>query len=793
MKKPVVLAPAGTIDSLKAAAAYRADAVYLGVEAFNARMKAGNFTIDTLAEWVKYAHTFGVKVYVTLNTMIKENEFSKACEIADKIYLSGADGIIVTDLGLLRYCAEKLNGLEVFASTQLSIANEYGARFAKETGVYGVVMAREGTNEDIRRISAIMPTEVFIHGAMCVCVSGQCYMSSMADGNSGNRGLCAQPCRKQYTASHDGNKLRKGYLLSMRDMCSVDTMKDYIESGAGVFKIEGRNRRSEYVAQAVKTYENLVSSGYTVSKKNLSDLKKMFNRGDYTKGYGYDGNGNGVMSVNIQGHMGVIVGKIVGVKSAGNQIGVKMTQPYVKGDAFKIISTAGLEVGSAVALNDSKNQKNGILFYKGKPSVGDYVAITTDKTLIDSIETEPHLDVEMKFYAQVGEKARLEVTSGENSAVVFSENIVEAAANLPTEKDVVVSQLSRTGETFFRCSCLDVELLGNVFLPKSVLNNMRRYALDKLTEEINKPFFERKAAREEYLLLVKNKEIDAQNAVNPDVCQDTVDGDNYNAYNDGYNSGKKASEETEEKPVRKMFCFSDLSQLEDFEFSENDIPVYKPYDFDVKDIHSKAFERFGEKLYVDLPNIALYRDIEVIIKWLSTYSVKGIVANNVYALQLGKELGINVIGGIGLNIANLATKDFLAERFNVKEFIFSIELSESEIVQTDRDNGFVFVRGAVTNMTLTHCPYKIAYKYNDCKSCKCNEVKNGYLYLTDEIGNKFKIKRRRVASCYFNLLNCLPVNYGDERLLIHDYYVDLTDRASENGQFTKGRLFKGVK
>jgi Collagenase and related proteases len=247
-------------EALKAAVAYNADAVYLGVDKFNARMKTDNFTLEELPDCINFAHLFGTKVYVTLNTLIKENEFEEACAIADKIYISNADGLILTDLGLINYCLSRYKNIEIFLSTQLSVSNIYAAEFAQKIGCTGIVLARESSLTDIKEIAAKtdLKIETFIHGAMCVCVSGQCYMSSMADGNSGNRGRCAQPCRKKYFAYNNGKLIGQKYYLSMRDMNSTSTIKTLIDSGVKIFKTEGRNRRPEYVAQSVLTYKNLL-------------------------------------------------------------------------------------------------------------------------------------------------------------------------------------------------------------------------------------------------------------------------------------------------------------------------------------------------------------------------------------------------------------------------------------------------------------------------------------------------------------------------------------------------------
>lgn len=759
--RPVILAPAGTPESLKAAVANGADAVYLGVQDFNARMKAGNFTTETLSEWVSYAHLFGVKVYVTLNTLIKEKEFRRACETAVAVYKAGADGLILTDIGLARFCSENLPDIELYASTQLSIANVYGALTAKETGFTGVVCARECRLEDVKDVSSVLASEVFIQGAMCVCVSGQCYMSSMADGNSGNRGRCAQPCRKQYSAYYGGEPVKKGYLLSMKDLCATQTMQEFVQAGARTFKIEGRNRRPEYVAQASKTYRRLVDSGYVQDKKDLSDLKKMFNRGDYTKGYAFEENNPSLMSINVQGHIGTMAGQILAVYRVGSQIKVTLTQPFVRGDAFKIFDRTGKEIGSAVALGDSKGQKNGILFYKGKPTPGDFLAVTTDKTLLDRTKLEAFLDVKMNFSARLGEKASLTLFCKGRSFTVLSDNETEASENQPTDETSVRGQLERLGETLFRLESLSVDIEDGLFIPKSVLNNMRRTAVDGLIDEITSDFNEAVEVRRE----------EAEKVPLP----------------------PKFSPKTEDHSqipltTKRLVCFSELSQLEGIYDEKRDTLVYKSYDFALSDAHKAVFDKFTD-VYVDLPAMLRKNDVAVVEKWLSTYPVKGVVVNNLGGIGLAKKLGIGFIGGLGLNIANAKTVDYLGS-LGADGVIFSMELNMNEITDTGV-KGYVFAYGAVNNMTLTHCPYKTVFRYSDCKKCRYKAGKDNELTYVDELGNRFLIKRRRVADCYFSVINPYPLKYGDEHYVDFDYYIDLTGGAKEG--FTRGRLFKGVK
>ncbi|MEG1706514.1 MAG: peptidase U32 family protein, partial [Clostridia bacterium] len=327
-----ILSPAGSVESLITAVMCNADAVYLGLEKFNARQNAQNFNRDNFAEWVNYCHLFGTKVYVTINTSIKQNEFKDALDLLNFVYANFADGVILTDLALIKYAGRKLKGLDIIASTQLNVNNVLGAKYLESLGVSTVVVARECKIEDIEQIKAQtkLKIEVFIHGALCVCQSGQCLFSSIVGGNSGNRGLCAQPCRKLYTATDKlGRKLNNGYLLSCSDLCGLNIAKKLFNAGATSFKIEGRNRRREYVGQTTLTYKRLFSNNFKFTSNDESDLKSIFNRGDYTEGY-YSGRNDKIICPDIPSHKGLYCGKLF-----NNNTISECQFPIVKGDAFK--------------------------------------------------------------------------------------------------------------------------------------------------------------------------------------------------------------------------------------------------------------------------------------------------------------------------------------------------------------------------------------------------------------------------------------------------------------------------
>ncbi|MFZ5647205.1 MAG: peptidase U32 family protein, partial [Bacillota bacterium] len=324
MNKPELLAPAGGWEAFTAAVENGADAVYLGGKMFNARQSADNFDNDDLKRAVEYAHLRGVKIYVTVNTLIADGEMEDALEFLFALHNTGADAAIIQDAGLASLARKTIPELQLHASTQMTAHNSPGVMSLLEQGFSRVVLARELSLKEISEIKKTTGAdlEVFIHGALCIAYSGQCLLSSMIGGRSGNRGRCAQPCRMQYVLT-DGagsplvNPAEAGeYLLSPRDLNISAHIPDLISAGINSFKIEGRMKRPEYVATVVRVYRSLIDralSGdpYFVEEKQESDLAQIFNR-DFTTGYFFGGQGRDMMSYKRPNNRGVRLGRVKG-------------------------------------------------------------------------------------------------------------------------------------------------------------------------------------------------------------------------------------------------------------------------------------------------------------------------------------------------------------------------------------------------------------------------------------------------------------------------------------------------
>ncbi len=308
-----LLAPAGNLQSFFVALNSGADAIYLGASDFNARGNIENFSFENLKDAVRQAHLFGVRVYLTLNTLILDEEIEKVLEVVRKALDAKIDAFIVQDIGLAYLLSKKFEGIELHASTQMGIENLEGAEALKSIGFKRIVLARETPLSEIRRIKDNLDTEIeyFIQGALCVSFSGNCYLCSLLAGASGNRGRCKQFCRLPYTMK-TGNGEKKGYLLSTKDFCMLPKLKELVSSGVDSLKIEGRARRSAYVGQAVTTYRKAIDNDFNFNEQDIANLKKVFNRGDYIPGY--FGNDK-IIYDKTQNHMGVEIGKVVAVKN----------------------------------------------------------------------------------------------------------------------------------------------------------------------------------------------------------------------------------------------------------------------------------------------------------------------------------------------------------------------------------------------------------------------------------------------------------------------------------------------
>lgn len=417
-----ILAPAGSMECLRAAVAAGADAIYLGGTKFGARAYAQNLSEEDLVQAIEYVHIHGRKIYMTVNTLLKDRELNELYAYLLPYYKAGLDGVIVQDIGAVKFIGEYFPEMPVHASTQMTITNTLGADFLKRYGITRVVPARELSLKEIRDMKKQtgLEMECFVHGALCYCYSGQCLLSSMIGGRSGNRGQCAQPCRLPYQT--EGKK--PADLMSLKDLCTIDILPELIDAGIDSFKIEGRMKQPEYVYTVVKMYrkyadqylklqkEGKGKSSYHVSEADKRELLATYQRRGYCEGYYYQHNGKDMVSLK---------------RPKNGRDGSAEEKPW----------------------QDIKVQEkiNGIL------------------TL------------------SVGNRAKLTVSCGDVTVECIGQE-VQAAQKQPLDPARIEKQMRKTGNTEFTFDNLEILIEGNVFLPMQALNELRREGIEELTEQI---------------------------------------------------------------------------------------------------------------------------------------------------------------------------------------------------------------------------------------------------------------------------------------------------------------------
>jgi len=497
MKKIELLAPAGNMNSLKAAIMAGCDAVYLGGKLFGARAFSKNFSNDELIEAIKYSHLYGVKVYVTVNTLIYENEVDSFLEYIDFLHKNNVDAIIIQDLGMFDLVRKTFPNLEIHASTQMHIHNLDGVKLMEKLGMHRVVLARETSIDDIKNIknNTNIELEIFIHGALCISYSGQCLMSSLIGGRSGNRGACAGSCRLPYDViTSDGNKLNKGkYPISTKDLNSLEHIGELIDAGVSSLKIEGRMKSPEYVYMVVCIYRKAIDSYYKKGTVDIDDsqllkLKKIFNR-NFTKGFLFNTDNNDLINDYRPNHMGVPVGKIISYNKGIAKI--KLTDKISIGSGLRVIGK-NKDVGVLVNdfyINDKlvKSANSGDIIrikINDTVDINDLVVITTDKEISDEIDTIINSNprkvlINGKFIGKVNDNLSLTINDGVNEVTIEGIN-VDTSINRPVDRDTVYEKLNKLGDTVYKFNNLDIILDNNAFFPIKEINELRRMTIEKL-------------------------------------------------------------------------------------------------------------------------------------------------------------------------------------------------------------------------------------------------------------------------------------------------------------------------
>ena len=501
MNEIELLAPVGSFDALKAAVQNGANAVYLGGKDFSARASANNFDREELIEAVKYAHIRDVRVFVTTNTLIKQDEIEDFVEYAKFLYDIDVDALIMQDIGVAMLIHDLLPDFELHASTQMVAHSLEDVQYLESIGFKRVVLARELTVDEIKYIcdNTNVDIEVFVHGALCVCYSGGCLMSSMIGNRSGNRGRCAQPCRQKYTMIDisTGEEIHSNgeYLLSTKDLNTIEDVDKIIETGVLSLKIEGRMKKPEYVATVINSYRNAIDEYQATKKVNIStetmeDLYTIFNR-KFTKGLILGEVGEDVMNSNVPNNQGLYVGKVVDYNKKAKRLKIKLEGTLKKGD--------GINLGGGTIGRIIKGKEIAQIGYKGETIELDFIGEarknqpvfkTSDTNLIDKAQKTYTQDkefakslIDAEITIKLGEYPELKlIDKNNNSVTVKGDKLVEKALKVALGEEKIETQIKKLGNTPYELEDLKINLDEGVSMPISLINQMRREAIELLDE-----------------------------------------------------------------------------------------------------------------------------------------------------------------------------------------------------------------------------------------------------------------------------------------------------------------------
>ena len=747
MKRSIeVLAPAGSMDCLKAAILNGADAVYLGGEMFGARAYAGNFTREELCEAIDYAHLFGVRVFLTINTLVKEKELGVLVEFLKPYYEQGLDAVIIQDLGVLAVVREHFPDLEIHASTQMTITGIYGARMAKRMGAKRVVPARELSLEEIKEIKEDtgLDMECFVHGALCYCYSGQCFMSSMLGGRSGNRGRCAGTCRLPFSLKEQkNNKNNKNpYPLSLKDLCTIEQLPEILDHGVDSLKIEGRMKGPRYVGEVTRIYRKYVDlylsqKPYQVEENDKKILMELFNRGGFTDGYYTQYHGKQMMSMKRPNHQGIFVGKIKNIKKG--TLSFTAMEDIQKGDILEISISSSEKVeltspsvwkaGSFVVLNGQKMKKlhPGMEIYRTKNQA---LTEQIDKNLKQKMKE----NLKGKIILRIGECAKLWVNDGVES-VLTEGAVIEKAQKQSATKEQIQKQLSKTGETHYQFENLQIEMDENIFVPGSVMKKLRREAFAALDQKKVEKY------RRVY-----------QNSVYEEEKENKT----------SYQSEPEFTVSLED--IRLLPNILKVSEIQNIYLPWMEIKQLK----NPKDVLNRI-KKAGKKCYLMLPQIARKRQMQEMQEqktFLFSEDFDGLIVRNFeeffWLVQDGYEKKL-VLDYMLYHYNKRAVKEYMRMYKGKIYTTYSVECNRQELVDLDLPNADLLFYGHLPLMVSAQCIK------NNLQSCNQKEE---WMTLMDRYQKKFFVKTC-CSDCVNEIYNGQPIWLGKEA----DFRKDLHPKA----------------
>lgn len=709
-----ILSPAGNPECFFAGLNNGANAIYLGLSDFNARMRAENFTTENIREYIKIAHSHGVKVYVTINTLIKDEDFDKLVNMVKKLCEAKTDAFIVQDLGVAYVLKKCFKNICLHASTQMGIHNLAGAKIAEKLGFSQIVLSRETKLSDIKQIreNTNLAIEYFVQGALCVAFSGNCYLSSLENNASGNEGKCLQLCRLPYKNNLTNEEK---YYLSTHDLCLLENLQDLIDAGVTSFKIEGRLRHAGYVATATNAYSEAIKN---IAKNSFNKdfisfqkerLTETFSRGKFnTMAYLAPNVPDKIIYPDFQNHIGKKIGTVISVKPFKDdlfKVELQSKEEIHSGDGLKIISgnnqLASLGVGNITKL---KNGNYEIITKNKFPSKTDVYLTQNAEYEQSLLNNKRKIMISAKIIANKNEKLKLILSSENVSEEYNSDFILQEAKNMPLSSNDFVSQFAKFNDFPFALNDINVTTNG-VFIPKSELNKIRRDSLQN--------FYEKIISENEKHLNVSyddNEYISLKNAKNK------IKSENLYIIDETFSKFEES----------KTYVLSPAN------FGESAIKLY-----------NENCDNYNICIFV--PTLLCANDFAIFDNFLNKLNKKPtLFANNIGALNFASD-GYEIIASPLLNIKNNYAIKCL-NSLNINFICASTEASDEFINQNKLT---AFSSGYFPLMTFAHCPYKTIYE-NTCKTCK---FKNGLIYSKNK--NNYSIFRTKLANCQFVL--CKPV------------------------------------
>lgn len=798
-----ILAPAGSMECLKAAIAAGADAVYTGGALFGARAYAHNLTEEELLEAIDYVHLHGRRLYLTVNTLIKDREMEK--QMYDYLlpyYRQGLDAVIVQDIGLFRFIRKHFPDLPIHASTQMTLTGVDGAKFLEKEGAQRIVTSRELSMAEVKKIADETELEIesFVHGALCYCYSGQCLFSSFIGGRSGNRGQCAQPCRLLYRTPE---AKRPQYLLSLKDICTLELIPEMIESGIYSFKIEGRMKKPEYAAAVafqyrkyadlyLKYYEECPAEEdpaayamkkYRVREEDRQMLLDLYNRGGFHTGYYHTQNGREMISLNRPNHAGVPAVKVLAKK--GRNVTAKALTDLYPQDIIELPMRKGREKADNYTCKDAvrKGMNVQIPVFADTPFKRDEIWMRTrNSTLIDTLREEfvngkikERICGTFRLYPQ--ETATLTVKCRDAEITVAGEKAQEALSQ-PMSRERIEKQLRKTGNTEFEFSFLKVEIGEKVFLPMQSLNELRREALETLEKVICEKY--RRSGE------VKDPE------------EDTIELSMEEEVLSGWTASVRTAEQMEvileEEAIGRIYVDCTM-------FSR--IWEKDSYVEWITKVHAA-----GKEIYLVMPYIFRERtrkQYEAAYNRIFGAGWDGILIANYESFAFLKEHGYTgrIMTDYNLYEFNQESRKFWKEK-GVFEFTAPVELTERELQDLRVKDGEVIVYGYLPMMISAGCIQKTT------RGCL---KKSGQTTITDRYRNPFVVKNE-CDYCYNILYNYVPLYLGDRMEEVYQIgpgrirLMFTTERQQEvrqilsayfegkelpEGTYTRGHWKRGIK